>query len=778
MLRERIDPCELVRYTPCLSILHSPFGLVPMLEPEQDKTRVLIRPGATFAHYQVLERIGAGGMGEVYLAHDTKLDRRVALKLLPDAMADHPDVRARFLREARAAARLDHANIITIYEVGEFEGRPYIAMQYVEGRPLSRFCGGDAQDSDLPTLAQVLAIVCGICEGLAKAHAAGITHRDIKPANILLREDLRPVILDFGLANLHGAEKLTRAGSAVGTVAYMSPEQAQGREVDSRSDLFSCGIVLYELIAGRSPFRRDNEAATLNAISTSTPEPLARFKNDVPDELQRVVTKCLAKSPSERYQTAADLLADLRVIERSLASGSSSAHTTATQPSVAVLPFANMSADPENEYFSDGLTEELLNILAKNPGLKVTGRTSSFAFKGQQEDLREIGQKLRVGTILQGSVRKAGTRVRITAQLVNANDGFHLWSEIYDRVLDDVFALQDEIARAVSEALNVKLLNKSKTRTIDPESYVLELRANHHVQQMSKSSMAAAVDLYRKAIQLDPKSAKAWAGLARCLVLREGFGLIDHAQGRIEARDALRRAFELDDELPEAYEVSSWFLSVIDSRLEESLAAIRRAHALAPSHPGILIRHALTESFAGHHDEAMRMARRAVELDPLDPSIHMHAGRILMWAGRYPQAEEEIRRALELSPGLGSGSLQLSLALLFQGRAEEALDSLSRDEPAGYRLCGEALLYHSLGRKDDSDRALSELIMKTGTSWAFQVALCCAWRGEIDQAFEWLAKAHSLQDTGVIQTKIHPLLKNLHEDPRWPGLLKKIGFPE
>ena len=744
-----------------------------MSEPQQDKTRVLIRPGATFAHYQILERIGAGGMGEVYLAHDTKLDRRVALKLLPDAMADHPDVRARFLREARAAARLDHPNIITMYEVGEFEGRPYIAMQYVEGRPLSHFCAGDPL-----ALAQVLPIVCGICEGLAKAHAAGITHRDIKPANILLREDLRPVILDFGLANLQGDEKLTRAGSAVGTVAYMSPEQAYGREVDSRSDLFSCGIVLYELIAGRSPFRRENEAATLNAISTSTPEPLARYKSEVPDELQRIVAKCLAKSPDERYQTASDLLTDLRVVERSLASGGSpSPRTAATQPSVAVLPLANMSADPENEYFSDGLTEELLNILAKNPGLKVTGRTSSFAFKGQQEDLREIGQKLRVDTILQGSVRKAGNRVRITAQLVNASDGFHLWSETYDRVLDDVFALQDEIARAVSEALNVKLLKKSKTRTIDPESYVLELRANHYTQQMSKSSMAAAVDLYRKAIQLDPKSAMPWAGLARCLVLQYGFGLSDHTQVSIEAKEALGRAFELDDELPEAYEVSSWFLSVIDSRLEESLVAIRRAHALAPSQPRILVRYALTESFAGHHDEALRMAGRAVELDPLDASIHMHAGRVLMWAGRYPQAEEEFRRALELSPGLGSGSLQLSWALLLQGRAKEALDALSRDEPAGYRLCGEAILYHSLGRKEDSDRMLAELI-KEGEQWTFQVALCYAWRGEIDQAFDWLEKARSLHDTGVIQTKVHPLLKSLHEDARWPALLKKFGFPE
>jgi serine/threonine protein kinase/Flp pilus assembly protein TadD len=758
-----------------------------MSEPQNDKTRVLIRPGATFAHYQILERIGAGGMGEVFLAHDTKLDRRVALKLLPDTMADHPDVRARFLREARAAARLDHPNIITIHEVGEFEGRPYIAMQYVEGRPLSHYCGGDLRGGglpgsgtpggDSPSLPQVLAIVCGICEGLAKAHAAGITHRDIKPANILLRQDLRPVILDFGLANFEGDEKLTRMGSTVGTVAYMSPEQAQGREVDSRSDLFSCGIVLYELIAGRSPFRRDNEAATLNAIASSGPEPLARYKNDVPDELQRLVTKCLAKSPRERYQTAADLLADLRVIERSLASGSSSStRTTVTQPSVAVLPFANMSADPENEYFSDGLTEELLNLLAKNPGLKVTGRTSSFAFKGKHEDVREIGQKLGVGTLLEGSVRKAGNRVRITAQLVNTSDGFHLWSETYDRVLEDVFALQDEIARAVAEALNVKLLGRSKTRAMNPESYALVLRASQSAQNLSKSSIAVAVDLYRKAIELDPTSGRPWAGLARSLVQQEAFGLND-MQGNPEAREALSRALELDNELPEAYEASSWILGAYDFRFEESLAAIKKAHALAPNSPRILSTYGITEAIFGRFDTALQMVRRAAEIDPLDPSIHLQIGRVALWSGRSVEAEKAFRRALELSPGMASASGLLSYAILMQGRSEEALDALSRDETQGYLLCGQAIVYHSLGRKDDSDRALAELLT-LGDQWAFQFASCYAWRGEIDQAFEWLEKAYFAHDWGVALSKVHPLLRNLHNDPRWPKLLEKIGLGE
>ena len=723
------------------------------------------------AHYRILQKIGAGGMGEVFLAEDTKLNRRVALKFLPHSLNDDLDLRTRFLREARAAAQLDHPNIVTIHEVGEFEGRPYIAMQYIAGRPLSDLRG------DSMTISQAVQLACGICEGLANAHAAKITHRDIKPANILVREDLRPVLLDFGLANLQGDEKLTRAGSAVGTAAYMSPEQAQGQEVDPRSDLFSCGIVLYELIAGRSPFRRENEAATLNAIVMAQPEPLARYKNDVPPELQRVVSKCLAKIPNERYQSAADLLADLRAIDRMLSAGaSSSSRVTASQPSLAVLPFANMSADPENEYFSDGLTEELLNTLAKNPGLKVTGRTSSFAFKGKQEDLRGIGQKLGVASLLEGSVRKAGNRLRITVQLVNTNDGFHLWSQTYDRVLDDVFALQDEIARSVADALNVKLLgNRQETRAVNPESFELLLRANQSARQGSKSSIAIAVDLYRKAIDLDPVNGRAWAGLGRAYTYQFAFGHSNTEALSRDAKQAVERAIELDDQLPEAYDVMSWILTAFEFRFAEGAAAIRKAHAIAPNQPRVLATLGLVEGLLGRFDEALHHSKRAVELDPLDPDVYFHRARVLLWADRLDEAERTLRRLLELSSSLTSANCLLSWSLVLQGRVEEAVNVLRREESVGYRTCGEAIAYHSLGNKHESDRALAELI-ECGEHWAFQVACACAWRGEADLAFEWLDKAIAVHDTGVPITGVHPLLRSLHSDPRWTPLLKRIGL--
>ena len=437
-----------------------------------------------------------------------------------------------------------------------------------------------------------------------------------------------------------------------------------------------------------------------------------------------------------------------------------------------------MSADPENEFFSDGLTEELLNILAKNPGLKVTGRTSSFAFKGKQEDVRGIGQKLGVDSLLEGSVRKAGNRLRITAQLVNANDGFHLWSQTYDRVLDDVFALQDEIARSVAEALNVKLLGKpEEPRAVDPQSYELLLRANQAVRQGTTSSLAVAVDLYRKAIDRDPVNGRAWAGLARAFTNQIAWGHSKSAMDqdfRRDAKQAAERALEIDDQLPEAHDVMCWILSSFELRFAEALAAIRRAHALAPNQPHVLATLALIEALFGRFPEALRYSKRAIELEPLGPDVHLNRARILLWAGHAREAEEACRRVLELSAVTSANTL-LSWSLVFQGRTEEALAVLRREESVGYRTCGEAIAYHAMGKQDESDRALAELI-QCGDAWSFQVACVCAWRGEVDKAFEWLEKSVAFRDTGIPITRVHPLLKNLHDDPRWKPLLEKIGL--
>ncbi len=725
------------------------------------------------AHYRIIDKIGAGGMGEVFLAEDTKLNRKVALKFLPAHLAHDGDIRARFTREAQSAAKLDHPNIITIYEVGEWESRPYFAMQFVEGDTVSHYCR-----TERLSIAQIIDLALQIAEGLAKAHAVGIIHRDIKSANIILDRDLRPKILDFGLASVPGSEVLTRAGSTLGTIAYMSPEQARGIEIDRRSDLFSLGVVIYELVAGLTPFKQENDMATMNKIITQEAEPLARYKADVPSELQRIVSKCLAKNPNERYQSAADLATDLRVMARSFGprEGVSTDRVAVSKPSIAVLPFSNMSADPENEYFSDGLTEELLNVLAKNSELKVTGRTSSFAFKGKQEDLRTIGQKLGVGTLLEGSVRKSGNRVRITAQLVSVADGFHLWSETYDRVLDDIFAVQDDIAKAVSTAMHVTLVGVSEDKkAVNPQSYSLILRAHHSLLQMTAESLAMAVDLYKRAIEIDPTNARAWAGLSNTYGNRVAYGHSLHEVEHPLARAAAEKALELDDQLPEAHQAMHFVMAALELRMREARASIRRAHELAPNDSSIVTSAALSEMVHGDYDRAIALARTAVELDPLSPWARRELGRILFFAGRFEESRTALNRVLEMSPDMTTINLGLGWISLLQGRLEEALALIQKEKLAGYRCCGLAMVYHAMGRHSESDQKLAELI-EQGECWAFQIAAVYGYRGEVDKAFEWLERMIEVHDSGAPLTKGALFLASLHSDPRWPALLAKIGF--
>jgi len=456
----------------------------------------------------------------------------------------------------------------------------------------------------------------------------------------------------------------------------------------------------------------------------------------------------------------------------------SNAGVTTAKPSIAVLPFANMSADPENEYFSDGLTEELLNVLAKNPELKVTGRTSSFAFKGKHEDLRSIGQKLGVGTILEGSVRKAGNRARITAQLVNVADGFHLWSETYDRVLDDIFAVQDEIAGAVSKAMHVTLIGISeKKKEINPESYSLTLRAHHSHLQMTKESSAVAVDLYRRAIAIDPENARAWAGLAYVYSHRVGYGHAEYDQETPHAKQAADRAIALDDNLAEAHLAKHYILLALELKVRESVTEIRRAHELAPSDSTITSCLASCEFIFGNFDRAITLGKAAVELDPLNPTACRELGRIFGCAGRHSEARETLLRALELSPDMTALHLALGYSALVEGNLGEARNAMEKERTTGFRYCGLAQVAFAEGNREESDLHLAALIA-LGENWAFQIANVLAYRGEVNEAFEWLEIGYAARDAGIPLTKVVPFLKSLHTDPRWPVFLKKIGLDD
>jgi TolB-like protein/predicted Ser/Thr protein kinase len=469
--------------------------------------------GKTTSHYKIIEKLGEGGMGVVYRAEDVKLGREVALKFLPLEWTRDKDARARFLREAQAAAALNHPNIGTVHEIDEAEGRVFIAMELVEGDDLkTRLASGPI------ALDEALAIGADIADGLAAAHAKGIVHRDIKPANIMLTEHGRAKIMDFGLARLAGTTDLTRTGTTLGTVAYMSPEQARGDEVDHRTDLWSLGVVLYEMLTATRPFTGSRDQAVIRSILEDDPRSLTP---GIPRELGRILARALAKQPSARYQSAGDLARDLRSVLRKLGADPTTTVTTGSKPvpSIAVLPFTNLSPDPDNEYFGDGLAEELMNALAQLPGLRVAARTSAFQFRGKDADIRDIGARLNVGTVLEGSVRKAANRLRVTAQLINVADGFHVWSERYDREMADIFELQDEITTAIVEQLRVRLGPEREAPTIrrhtdNLDAYALYLKGRYYWNSLIAEGLRRSRECYERAVEIDPEYALAHAALS------------------------------------------------------------------------------------------------------------------------------------------------------------------------------------------------------------------------------------------------------------------------
>jgi serine/threonine-protein kinase len=722
-------------------------------------------PGSV-GHYRLTRKIGSGGMGDVYLADDTKLERRVAVKLLPAQRGLDEEARRRFLREAQAAARLDHPAIVTVFEVGESGDRPFIVMRYVEGRTLADYISaGDG------VLAERCAIVAAVADGLAHAHDAGVVHRDIKPSNIMLTPDGRPVVLDFGLAALHGSEMLTRQGAMMGTAAYMSPEQAQGHTVDHRSDLFSLGTVLYELLAGRSPFARGHLSATLAAVVNDAPD-IEALEGASP-ELRTLVASCLAKDPSARPGSASALADALRGIAREVETAAADSRSMRGN-TIAVLPFANMSPDPDNEYFADGLTEELLNVLAKNPELQVTARTSSFAFKGKNESIQKIGRELGVESLLEGSVRKAGDRVRVTAQLVTVRDGFHLWSETYDRVLDDIFAVQDDIAGAVSQALHVKLLGKREQKpTTNSESYALVLRARHLTRQMSDAGVRSAIKVAEQAIALDPENPLAWTTLAAAQLVRDAY--FDDEKQFDHTLSAVDQALALDASSAEAHQIKGMLLIAFEFKWEEGGALLRRALELAPGNSFTISMSGAIDAMFARFDEALSAVKRALELDPLNVDAHNNLGRVLLYSGRVTEAEAAYRRALELSPTATAITTALAGTVMLAGRPEEALEIVRQEPGTGHRLCGLAVIHHALGNRAESDAALAEL-RGLGTSWQWQIAAAHAQRGEHDEALARLESAYAQRDPGIPWTRVHPAFRGLRDDPRFVDLLQRVGL--
>ena len=723
-------------------------------------------------------------MGEVYRAIDSKLGRAVALKVLPAAMAQDAERLARFQQEARAVAALNHPHIVTLYSVEQADGIDFLTMELVEGDSLAAAIPA----TGLP-LDRLLRLGTALAEALAAAHDKGIVHRDLKPANVMVTADGRVKVLDFGLAKdvrpaattdatMTGGGQ-TQAGVVMGTPAYMSPEQLGGRAVDHRSDIFSLGVMLYEMASGRRPFGGASPVELASAILRDAPRPLTDCRPELPVALGQVVQRCLEKDRDRRIQAARDVAAALN----SIAQQPSSSGTRSVAPSIAVLPFTNMSADKEQDYFSDGLAEEIIHLLAQVPNLKVIARTSAFVFRGRNEDVRRIAQTLDVTHVLEGSVRRAGDRIRVTAQLITASDGAHVWSERYDGELRDVFAMQDEISAAISRALRVKLSGEAPAPRYKPKlpAYEAYLQARHHTARVTPESMELSRKCLEAAIALDPDFALAHVSMAFYWVALTIFGGCPASQAIPAARAANERALGCDPALPEAHALLGFLAACFDYDWK---AAERHFDAPLARQVGFSIvrsAYAAFQFFRGHHDEAIATAEQTIAEDPLEvwPRMNLHA--FLQAAGRDREAYEQAQKALEFDANQVVARVSIAHFHAYWDEVDEAVAAARRAVEVGpWYPDAVATLAATLRRKGEEHEA-ETLYRSLGSGAHFGDAraqavyhLLC---GEIDTAADWVEKAIDERDHSTQYYLRFVIGRRLRKSARWPKIARMSNIP-
>ncbi len=766
--------------------------------------------------YAVEREIGRGGMAAVFLAEDLKHHRQVAIKVL------HPEISSdvateRFFREIEIVAGLTHPHILPLHDSGQADGLLYCVMPFIEGESLLDRLQREKQ---LP-VEEALQITREVADALGYAHERGIIHRDIKPANILLHEG-HAVVADFGIARAleqAGGASITQTGVAVGTPTYMSPEQASGaQDLDGRTDIYALGCVLYQMLAGTPPYAGVTPLAVMKRHSHDPVPSVRTVRDTIPVTVEHAISRALAKVPTDRYQTAGEFASALlapdlagrpiprrRVAVLALVGvtallagvwyvGRQSAPAVDADPaagvsaaSIAVLPFADMSPDKDQEYFSDGISEELLSLLAKIPELEVAARTSSFSFKGQNLEIREIAERLNVAHVLEGSVRKAGNEVRITAQLIRADDGFHEWSETWDRSLDDIFAIQDEmsetwdrslddifaiqdeIAADVAAQLKVTLLGAAPTvGATDPAAYAFYLQARQLGRQGTAEGLEQSMALYQRALAIDPDYAAAWAGLARDYYTQAGTELHPIDEGYQLARLAI------DPEYAPAY-AQLGYIAIYHGDLAAAARHLERALALDPTNSDIIANAAILARSLGRLDEAIALQEYAVARDPVNPIGHARLGLFYLWAGRLDESIASYRTTLSLSPERIGANHNIGEALLLKGEPEAALAAIQQESSELWRMVGLPMAYHALGQAAESDAALAELIEKYEQETAYNIAYVLALRNEADRAFEWLDKAVQYNDPGLVEIPATNLFTSIHDDPRWLPFLESIG---
>ncbi len=741
--------------------------------------------GKTISHYKILEKLGGGGMGLVYKAEDTKLKRTVALKFLPPELTRDPEAKQRFIQEAQAASSLDHPNICTIHEIDETEdGQMFICMACYEGEALNeKIKRGSLKMED------AINIIIQAAEGLAKAHSKGIVHRDIKPANIFITEDRQVKILDFGLAKLAGQKRITRFGTTVGTATYMSPEQARGEEVDHRTDIWSLGVVLYEMLTRQLPFKGENWEAVLYSIINEEPQqPLGYLRSDVSESLQLIVQKMLNKEGRERYKDMETLITELESINlKSDNRTSPIIEEDKPSSSIAILPFLDMSPEKDQEYFCDGIAEELINSLTRIKGVRVVAQTSAFSFKEKNIDIREIGRKLNVKILLKGSVQKAGKRLRITAQLVNVTEGYYLWSEKFDRDMEDIFTIQDEISLAIVNNLKVKLLRGEKAKlmkhyTEDLEAHNLYMWGRFFWNKRTEEGLRKAIEYFEKTIDKNPNYALAYAGLADSYFILCDYYYVPPKDVYQKAKEAVLKALEIDNTLAEAH-TSLAMITFRQWDWEGAEREFKRVFELSPNYATAHHWYALFLMYMSRIDEAIEEIKRAQKLDPLSLIINRNVAWVFYFARRYDKAVEGLKKTLELDPNFILTNASLGKVYLHMSMYEEALREIQKEKDIIGRFDPQVetwrgIAYECLGRTGEAKQVLDSLLEQARKTYIPPILLANLYfaLGEMDEGFNCLNKGYEEHDNTILEIKADPGFDSIRSDPRFIALLKKMGL--